>query len=372
MTMNKKLSIKQLLLEFLKIGSLGFGGGMAILALMERELIKKKEVMPIEEFLHGVAFGQVLGPFAVNTAIFIGTRLYGFLIGILCAIFFMLPSVTIVIILSFLYFTYHQVPSLQTALTGLGPIVIALILSAGFSISKKSLQSIFSYLIAIFALILSFYKINSAYVLLIAGAIGILKETVFITRNKRLLSVFPLFLFGERLASLPELFIKFLKTGLVFFGGGFVLVPILHEELVLKLKWLTEREFIDGVAISNLTPGPIAVLATFSGYKVFGLPGAIISTTALFLPGVLLMLILTKGYNFLKDFRHFKHFLSGVTPAVVGLIFNASIKLAPSALNSPNSYIMLVIALILLIRLNLHPAFVLALGAFSGIIGFIK
>lgn len=102
----KKISLKALLWEFLKIGTIGFGGGMSVIALIEKELIKKRKVIDLEEFLHGIAFGQILGPFAVNTAIFIGMRLYGFVAGILSAVAFMLPPVILVIILSQIYFAY--------------------------------------------------------------------------------------------------------------------------------------------------------------------------------------------------------------------------------------------------------------------------
>jgi len=372
---NTKLSLKALLWEFLKIGALGFGGGMSIIALMEKELIKKRKVIDLEEFLHGVAFGQFLGPFAVNTAIFIGMRLYGVVAGILSAVAFMLPSVILVMILSHIYFSYHTIPSLQTALVGLGPVVIAIIVAAAWSMGKKALKNAFAYVITLLSLLLTFYNINTAYILIFFGVIGIVRgliieKKLFITN--KLLSAFPFILTGTKLSSLPELFINFFKTGLVFFGGGFVLVPILHEELVTQLRWLTEREFIDGVAISNLTPGPIAVLGTFAGYKVYGVIGAILSTSALFLPGVILMVLLTKGYNMLKDVNIFQYFLSGVTPAVIGLIVNAALKLAPSSLANIPSLIFFLISLPLLIKFKWHPAYLLLIGAILGMMGIIQ
>lgn len=108
-----------LLLHFLKIGAIGFGGGMAMIALMERELIVKKRALGAEEFLHGVGLGQVLGPFAVNAALFVGNRLYGPWGGLACAFAFMTPSVLIVILLAWFYFSFHAVPALQNAIGGL-------------------------------------------------------------------------------------------------------------------------------------------------------------------------------------------------------------------------------------------------------------
>ncbi len=373
--MTVKISIKQLLLQFLKIGSIGFGGGMAVIALIEKELIKKRNIMPLDEFLHGIGFGQILGPFAVNTSIFVGYRLYGVIGGILCATFFMLPSIALVILLSYFYFQYHSIPSLQIALKGIGPVVIALIFSAGWSMGKKAIKSKLSLLIAFFCLILSYLKVNPVILLVLAGLMGLMiglkgakkgGKKLNITVNKNLLALPFSFFTGAKLASPLLLAINFFKIGLVFFGGGFVLIPILHQQLVLHLGWLTQKEFIDGVAISNLTPGPIAVLATFAGFKVHGIFGAIISTISLFLPSVILMLIISKSYQYLKDLYYFKFFLDGVIPAVIGLIINAGVLLSFGILTTLYAYVMLLISFLLLVRFKLHPAIVLAVGAISG------
>jgi chromate transporter len=137
----QQLSLPALALAFLKIGTIGFGGGMAIIALMEHELVRKRRVIEPDEFLHGVGLGQILGPFAVNTALFTGYRLYGTLGGLIAASAFMAPSLVLVLILSWLYFSYHAIPALQGAVAGLGPVVIALILSAAWSMGRKAFQS---------------------------------------------------------------------------------------------------------------------------------------------------------------------------------------------------------------------------------------
>lgn len=349
---------------------------MAVIALIEKELIKEREVISLEEFLHGIGFGQILGPFAVNTSVFIGSRLYGILGGILCATFFMLPSISLVIGLSYLYFKFHSIPSLQIALKGIGPVVIALILSAGWSMGRKAIKSKISLLIASFGLVLSYLKVNPVILLLLAGLAGLFiglkqerkeEKKTKLKVNKNLLVMPFSFFTGSGLASPFILAINFFKIGLVFFGGGFVLVPILHQQLVEHLGWLTQREFIDGVAISNLTPGPIAVLATFAGFKVFGMFGAIISTIFLFLPSIILMLIISKSYQYLKDWYYFRFFLDGVVPAVIGLIINAGILLSFGVLTNLYAYVMLIISFMLLTRFKLHPAIVLAIGAVTGI-----
>ncbi len=386
------LSLSALLLHLLKIGAIGFGGGMAVIALMERDLILKKRVMEAEEFLHGVGLGQMLGPFAVNTALFVGNRLYGPLGGLSCAFAFIAPSVLIVIILAWLYFSFHAVPALQSAIGGLGPVVIALILGAAWSMGRKAVRSWPSVIMAVLALVFSLLKINAVYVLIGAGLIGLIagKRVLAIGQLRKpaspnkpqspgggsaatvgvaLLPAVGTAAGGTSLVS--SIAWVFLKIGFVFFGGGFVLVPILQQKLE-TLGWLTPREFIDGVAISNLTPGPIAVLATFAGFHIHGVSGALVATLALFTPSLILMTFLSQGYSRLKEEPRVQDFLAGITPAVVGMVVSASVLLAPGALQGLAGWALLATAFLLLVRFQWHPAWVLAVGAALGAAGIIR
>jgi len=147
---------------------------MAVIALMEQEFVRKRRLIPLDEFVHGVGLGQVLGSFAVNVAIFIGYRLFGVAGALLSAGAFLVPSITLVIILSDLYFRYHAVPALQSVVAGLAPVVIALILAAGWSIARKVLRSWPAMLIAAGALAAGVVQWNAAWVLVAAGAAGFL------------------------------------------------------------------------------------------------------------------------------------------------------------------------------------------------------
>jgi chromate transporter len=155
------VSMGRLLTIFLKIGSIGFGGGMAVIALMEKEFVRKRRLIPLDEFVHSVGLGQVLGSFAVNVAIFIGYRLFGVPGALLSAGAFLAPSIALVIVLSDLYFRYHAVPALQSAVAGLAPVVIALILDAGWSIGRKVLRSWPAMLIAAGALVAGIAQWNA-------------------------------------------------------------------------------------------------------------------------------------------------------------------------------------------------------------------
>ena len=369
------ISLGGLVWAFLKLGCIGFGGGMAVIALMEQEIARKRRLISVDEFAHGVGLAQILGAFAVNTAIFVGYRLFGLIGSLLCAVAFLTPSVLLVIALSYLYFEYHSIPSLQGVVAGLGPVVIALIASAGWNIARHTVRTKIAVLVASAATAAGIARLNTIWILLAAGALGL-----FLNRDSRagmgtpatqstatLFAVPPLSM--PAVGTLSGLTGTFLKIGCVFFGGGFVLVPLLHQHLVTDLHYLTEREFLDGVAISNLTPGPIAVLATFAGYHVASITGALVATAALFAPGSALMLVISHEYARFREDCRAKRFLSGINPAVAGLIFATAILLAPAALASWRGLLLCGVSLVLLTRFRWHPAFVLAIGAAAGFLG---
>ena len=373
---SQRISLVRLLAAFLKIGSIGFGGGMAVIALMEREFVEKRKLLTGEEFLHGVGLGQILGSFAVNAAFFIGYRLFGAAGGILSASAFLLPSLALVSALAHFYFRYHSIPALQGAVIGLGPVVIALILDASWSFGRQVLRSPTAVCIAGAALAAGALKINAAWVILAAGTVGLLLPHV-----RRSSGSAPS---GPSGSTLPALHIPttigplsllgttamtFLKTGLVFFGGGFVLIPVLHHRLVTELGWLSPREFLDGVAISNLTPGPIAVLATFAGYHIAGVSGALAATAALLAPAMGLMWLLCGQYERYRGDVRVQRFLAGVNPAVTGLILSAAVLLEGSAIGSWRGWILCGGSLLLLRKFRWHPAFMLAIGSIGGYAG---
>ena len=368
---------------FLKLGAIGFGGGMAVIAMMENEFVTRRRHFTIDEFLHGVGMAQILGPFAPNAAFFLGYRKHGLAGAILSVLAFLLPSISIVILLSFLYFRYHTIPALQDVFAGLGPVVIALVLSAAWSMGRSAVKGWVAVMFALVGIAAGAFRINPAWVLLAAGAVGLLigQERIspasgsgkppekLCQKPKQspgkgtLLSVAAPVIGTAAIISLPALAIAFFKVGMVFFGGGFVLIPVLYQRIVEEYRWLTPSQFVDGVAISNLTPGPIAVLATFTGFHLQGISGAILATASIFAPAMLLMTVISAGYDRFKDSSRAKDFLAGVTPTVVGLVASAALLLWPSTIASWRAVVLMIVALALLVRFKWHPAFVLALGA---------
>lgn len=166
---NRHVSLTEIFLTFAKIGLTGFGGGMAIVALVERICVKQKGWISSEEFLHGLAFGQILGPFSLNVCTFTGHHLRGIRGGIAAAVGFILPSFLLVSLLSWLYFTYSKLPQLQSALKGTNPVIIGLIVVVAVDMGRKQIKNANSVLMALAAFAATaFFKLNAAWVLLAA------------------------------------------------------------------------------------------------------------------------------------------------------------------------------------------------------------
>lgn len=163
----------------------------------------------------------------------------------------------------------------------------------------------------------------------------------------------------------------FLKIGLVFFGGGYVLIPLLHRIMVDQYRWLTLREFLDGIAISQLTPGPLAMLATFTGFKAAGFAGAALATLFIFMPCTLLMLALSSGYERIKNFELMRNTLEGLLPGVVGIVAGAAWSLGKTSLTSLRDIGVLVVGFMLLRFTRASPMVViLAAGGLGYLLRF--
>ncbi|GFE57620.1 chromate transporter [Geobacter sp. AOG1] len=160
----------------------------------------------------------------------------------------------------------------------------------------------------------------------------------------------------------------FLKIGVIFFGGGYVLIPLLHRIMVDQLQWLTLKEFLDGVALSQLTPGPLAMLATFTGYKAAGFPGALVGTVFIFLPCTVLMLAISSRYEKMRNMELIRTTLDGLLPAVVGLVAAAAWNLGKTSLSSGRDFLLLIAGLLILQFTKVSPMFVILGAAALGLV----
>ena len=165
-----------------------------------------------------------------------------------------------------------------------------------------------------------------------------------------------------------ELAYVFLKIGAATFGGGFAAIPFLQREVVDVKHWLTMREFIDGVALGQVTPGPVAITGAFIGYKVLGIPGAVIAYVGTFLPSFLMLLGLIRIYRRVQHNRAVRGFLSGVMPAVTGMILTATVFVGRTAITGPMQAVLALLALLLLLRMSVQPVWLILGGAAVGIV----
>ncbi len=335
------ITLRELFFEFLKIGVIGFGGGLAIIAIIQNYFVNQKKLISPNEFITGTSLSQFIGAFAVNTTYYIGRKLNGIFGGIISVISFLLPSFFAVIILTQIYKSHNEILNIKPVIEGIMPVIVAvlLLIALKFFVSSKStpLITIITCLLTIPFLI--FFE-NHVLSIIIGGLIYTILMQIHSKFSKNNLSfntliplqglLFPSATFSQTIIiwfTTPTL-IKFslvcLGIGLIFFGGGYSLAPIIQYIIVQKLKWISNDAFIIGMIISQITPGPFAVIVTFLGYYLYGILGAIISTVLVFLPSLIIMELLINFYDSYQRNPWIKNFVQGIG-LVIGLMI---IKLA--------------------------------------------
>ncbi|HOK09889.1 MAG TPA: chromate efflux transporter [Candidatus Hydrogenedens sp.] len=323
------ISLFQLCWEFLKIGTIGFGGGWVIISMIKHRFVEQKQLITDEDFTIGISLSQFLGAFAVNTTSFIGRKLKGIWGSILSTFFFLLPSFVIVCVLTGLYFKFNKLFNFQYLLKGISPVIIALMLSTAFDLSIKIKKDIGFLLIISLVIIGGILNINYVVLLLFSGFFQVLYSHFIKEKEKNLLPIF--FIQPNKISyGLPVLFSMigtpsiitisfiFFGIGFIFFGGGYALLPLLQNIFVNKLHWISNHDFIVGIAISQATPGPFAIIATFLGYYLHGILGALFATFMIFLPAFLFLQILINLQNNFKDNKNVQSFLRGINIAIIG------------------------------------------------------
>ena len=312
---------------FLKIGSVAFGGFMSLISFIEATIVKRYKLLSHEEMLDAISLANLLpGPQAVNVVAFVGYRLRGAIGALVATTSIILPSFFLVLVLSYFYFQYGQIPALQKAFQGFIPAIAAIVLSVVWRMGKKSItgkKEVVLLLVALFIMIATplDYRIYAPIAIIVLCAVlgyvlfydkntarTVKKQTKF-PLNK---IIFPISLLSVLFLlwfiplpfendSLLMLALTFASMSLILFGGGYVFIPIIGSIVVLQYGWVTQQEFTDGIAMGQITPGPILISATFIGFKVAGLSGALLSTIAIFGPPAILMITATKVLDFIKQ-----------------------------------------------------------------------
>jgi chromate transporter len=370
--MQLKISLKELAQLFLKLGTIGFGGPAAHIALMHKEVVQKKNWFTDQEFIKLVGATHLIpGPNSTELAIHIGHKLRGWKGLFTAGICFITPAVIITGCIAFFYKSYGHLPVIQPFIKGTFPAIITIIICAIFPMVKQTTRNNHLTLLGILILIASLFKINE--ILLIGGAacVGIIYSKI---NNKTLKKQSLLFIFsgsskiklGITTLSSFKMATLFLKIGAILYGSGYVLFAFLEDELV-KPGFLSEQQLIDAITIGQFTPGPVFSAVTFIGYQLKGIEGAIISTCAIFLPSFLFVGLLKIILSKLEKSVTFSHLLDAVNTASLALIISTCIELSISNLQNWSSILVSLVSLYLLTNYNkINSAFIILAAGITG------
>ncbi|MDH6098972.1 chromate efflux transporter [Anabaenopsis sp. FSS-46] len=380
---------------FLKLGLTGFGGPQAHIAMIHDESVVQRGWFTEEEFLAGVAVCEMLpGPASTQMGIYTGYLRGGILGALVAGICFILPAFVIVLTLSWAYFRFQGIPQIENLFLGITPVVIAIIFGFCWKLAKRAITDYPGIAIAITVFVVTvLFPLNVLWQFLLAGMVGLViyppASTAWLVPLVPLMQMLPhtMAMVTSKTLTLSSfwgleriqeyyltLTIFFLKVGSFIFGGGLVIIPLLELEVVNQFHWLTPREFIDGVAIGEFTPGPVVITAAFIGYKVAGALGALISCVAIFTPSFLFIMGAAPLLVRIRQNPWIRSFLRGVTPAVLGAIAAAAIPLAKTAIiqdtpvRSVFALIVAILALIALVRFRRPTWQLVPTGAILGLI----
>ena len=336
---------------FFKLGVISFGGPAAHISMMEEEVVEKRKWMDRQHFLDLVgATNLIPGPNSTEMTMHCGHERAGIPGLFVAGIAFVFPAVVITGIFAYLYAEYGQLPNVEPFVFGIKPAVLAIIAGAVIKLGKKAVKNWQLAFLGILVLASTFLGVNEILALLGAGVLGAI-FFYFTSKSKaELKSFLPLLLFQVPAASIKTIsavnvFWTFLKVGAVLYGSGYVLFAYLDAELVSN-GWLTRQQLMDAVAIGQFTPGPVLSTATFIGYQLSGIWGAVAATVGIFLPSFLFVLLLNPLVPKMRKSLFLKHFLNSVNVAAVAVMVAVLIVMSIDTLYDWRAIVIAVISFI--------------------------
>ena len=387
----KKISYLRLFLQFLKTGSISFGGYMMLIAMVQYEFSKRRKFIKKSQVLDAITLASFLpGPMAINVSTYLGFIMKGWRGAILAFIAVLTPSFIIMIIFTELYFSSKNLPGFQSFFSGVLPVVSAVIISVAYDISSKVNKSYFSYLIVALSFFLA--VILKGYLaiivpLLLSGLLNVLyfKKKIFSSIIKRpkkqyiirfegiivagiILTLFYIFINNVSYDSINlELVRVFSNISLTLFGGGYVFIPVLDKIIVNEIGWLNSQQFIDCIAMGQITPGPILISATFVGYKMNGITGALLATFSIFAPSSVIIIFISRFFLYFKNNMFAKKIIQGIKKGIVGLIlYSAIIVLLNKGSIDVFTVIVFIFSIMILIKTKVHPVILILLSGLAG------
>jgi chromate transporter len=377
-------SLPEITTYFLKLGTWGFGGPIALVGYMQRDLVEQKGWLTEEEYKEGLALSQLApGPLAAQLGIYIGFVHYGLLGATLTGLAFVLPSFIMVVLLGMAYQLYGGLAWMQAVFYGVGAAVIGIIVMSAYKLTIKSISKFELAAIKTKWLLWLFYVagiiitvITQREEVLFFLACGILYMLIkappaWIKRP----SILPAGIlistgfWNYDGKTLQEIGWFFAKAGAFVFGSGLAIVPFLHGGVVKEFGWLTENQFVDSVAVAMITPGPVVITVGFIGYLVAGFPGACVAALATFLPCYVFTVALAPSFKKIAKNTSIKAFVEGITAAVIGALVGSVIVIGTRSLTDiPTSLIAIAAVLALIYIKKLQEPYIIGVAAILGLL----
>ncbi len=380
--LDERSRLGEVALFFLRLGVTAFGGPAAHIAIMHDVVVVRRKWIDEQGFLDLLGAANLIpGPTSTEMAIYLGFRRAGWAGLVLAGACFISPAMLIVLALAWAYVRYGSTPAASGILYGVLPVVIAIVVQALWGLGRKAVKGWLTGATGLAVLGLYFAHANILVLLLAAGLV-VMAGVNF--RRLKTLKVSNALIPLARISlvagaagpavtlatpfSLLLLFLNFLKIGAVLYGSGYVLLAFLRADLVTHLGWLTDRQLIDAIAVGQVTPGPVFTTATFIGYLLGGVPGALLATLGIFLPSFVFVAISSLFIPYVRNSTWASAFLDGVNAASLGLMLGVTIQLAATALVDPITVVIALASLGLLFRFRTNTTWLIAGGALLGLL----
>jgi chromate transporter len=417
----ESITLFELFKYFLILGATGFGGPLAIIERIRYDLVLKKNWMQMDEFKDLFGYSQVApGPLAFQVAVYFGYYRKKILGAFLAGFGLVFPSFLLVLVFSIFYKEFRDVEYVRYAMYGLSPVIIAIIAKSGLNLSKTIFQKdVFMYVVFFLSIFLTIaVKIQIIYIVIAFAVFSLLfysvKKKIKGDTLKSFIGFIPLILFSVNSvtrsglvsffakscsalwfsfvdfvksfvhlrvkgvsaiiisslysANLLAMALLFLKVGSLTYGSGFVIVGVRRQEVVDNLHWLSSKEFIDGIAFGQITPGPVVITSTFIGYMTSGVIGSIVSTVCIFLPTFIFVLILAQKIHKFKDNFYLKALIKGANAAALGAIISTAFILSKDTLIDLTTIIFFLAAILVLFLTKFKDIYLILLASLAGIL----
>jgi chromate transporter len=353
---------REIMFVFLKLGLFAFGGPAAHIAMMEDELVTKRKWVTKEKFIDMLGFTNLIpGPNSTEMAILMGHARGGKKGLFIAGISFILPAMLIVLGFAIIYKSYGNVLYVASIFDAIKPVILAIVIQALFRLSKTTLSTFEA--IVLFLIVLGLSLLGVSEIPLLFGAAAIMYLYKRVQEKTIAVVIEPI--------SLITLFLIFLKIGSVLYGSGYVLLAFLRTEFVTNLGLLSNSQLIDAVAVGQFTPGPVFTTATFVGYLLADIPGAILATIGIFAPAFLIIWLLHPLIDKMRASKHVKHLLDGVNAAAIALMAAVTFELGIATLTSFLFGLIFALSAFLLIKFKINPTYLILGGAVIGLIQFL-